>query len=128
MPGYFSAAYQPVCCTSCLGNVQEPERAHLYGLLQNALPSGQELQLQTQREVSRLVNETFHILLGLRRGGSDDHCWQEELEVQTLIFISRPSARTPNHIVYIHLCSMKALELSLTFLLADIFPSFPELG
>lgn len=53
---------------------------------------------------------------------------QKELEVQTLIFISHPATLTPNHIIYIHQCSMKALELSLTFLLTDISPSFPELG
>lgn len=69
-----SAVYQSVYCTNCLLNVQEPERAHLYGLLQNALPSGQELQIQTQREISLLVNETFYILPDLRRGGSDDYC------------------------------------------------------
>lgn len=70
----FSAVYQSVCCTDCLVMYRKPERGCLYGLLQNVLLSGQELQLHTQREVSLLVNETFHILQGLRRGGSGNDC------------------------------------------------------
>lgn len=121
----FSAVYRLAGCADCLANVRESERGHLYGLMQHVLPCGQELQLHIQREGSLLVNKNLLHTPGPKEGW----IWSSLLSRRSSRFrrcclFPSSSSLTPNPMLHMQLCSLKALQLFLTLLLSDISPSF----